>query len=145
MSGAAGSDGDRVVSARAPEPMGLYPAARRVGGLLFVSGLGPRKRGESRIPGVLYAADGTKIGRDIEVQLRSVCDNLRAVLEEAGSSWDRIVDVTAFLTHLSEDFPTYNRVYAELFGGVQPARTTLGVTSLPSPIDIELKVIATID
>ena len=89
--------GDRIESNRAPEPMGLYPAARRVGNLLFVSGIGPRKRGESRIPGVQYAADGTKIGRDIEVQLRSVCDNLRIVLEDAGSSWDRIVDVTAFL------------------------------------------------
>ena len=137
--------GDRIESARAPEPMGLYPAARRVGNLLFVSGIGPRKRGESRIPGVIYAADGTKVGRDIEVQFRSVCENLRIVLEDAGSSWDRIVDVTTFLTHMAEDLPIYNRVYAELFADVRPARTTLGVTSLPSPIDIELKVIATID
>lgn len=137
--------GDRIESARAPEPMGLYPAARRVGNLLFVSGIGPRKRGESRIPGVLYAADGTKIGRDIEVQLRSVCENLRIVLEDAGSSWDRIVDVTTFLTHMEEDFPIYNRVYAELFADVRPARTTLGITALPSPIDVELKVIATVD
>lgn len=137
--------GDRIESARAPEPMGLYPAARRVGNLLFVSGIGPRKRGESRIPGVRYAADGTKIGRDIETQFRSVCENLRIVLEDAGSSWDRIVDVTAFLTHMDEDFPTYNRVYAELFADVRPARTTLGITALPSPIDVELKVIATVD
>jgi len=136
---------DRFESSRAPEPMGLYPAARRVGNLLFVSGLGPRKRGEPRIPGVLYAADGTKIGRDIEVQMRSACENLRMVLEDAGSSWDRIVDVTTFLTHMAEDFPTYNRVYAELFADVRPARTTLGITALPSPIDVELKVIATID
>jgi 2-aminomuconate deaminase len=140
------SDADeRIESARAPEPMGLYPAARRVGNLLFVSGIGPRKRGESRIPGVLYAADGTKIGRDIEVQFRAVCENLRIVLEDAGSSWDRIVDVTAFLTHMAEDFPIYNRVYAELFADVRPARTTLGITALPSPIDVELKVIATVD
>ena len=136
---------DRIESARAPEPMGAYPAARRVGGLLFVSGIGPRKRGETRIPGVRYAADGTRIGRDIETQLRSACQNLRIVLEDAGSSWARIVDVTVFLTHLDEDFPTYNRVYAELFGDVRPARTTLGISALPSPIDIELKVIATID
>jgi 2-aminomuconate deaminase len=125
--------------------MGLYPAARRVGNLLFVSGIGPRKRGESRIPGVLYATDGTKIGRDIEVQFRAVCGNLRIVLEDAGSSWDRIVDVTTFLTHMDEDFPIYNRVYAELFADVRPARTTLGITALPSPIDVELKVIATVD
>jgi len=136
---------DHIESARAPEPMGLYPAARRVGTLLFVSGIGPRRRDEGRIPGVLYAADGTKIGRDIEAQLRSVCQNLHIVLEDAGSSWDRIVDVTAFLTHLTEDFATYNRVYAELFADVRPARTTLGVTALPSPIDVELKVIATVD
>jgi 2-aminomuconate deaminase len=139
------SDGERIESARAPEPMGLYPAARRVGNLVFVSGIGPRKRGESRIPGVLYAADGTKIGRDIEVQFRSVCENLRMVLDDAGSSWDRIVDVTTFLTHMDEDFPIYNRVYAELFADVRPARTTLGITALPSPIDVELKVIATVD
>jgi 2-aminomuconate deaminase len=93
----------------------------------------------------LYAADGTKIGRDIEVQFRSVCENLRMVLDDAGSSWDRIVDVTTFLTHMDEDFPIYNRVYAELFADVRPARTTLGITALPSPIDVELKVIATVD
>jgi 2-aminomuconate deaminase len=136
---------DRIDSPRAPEPMGPYPAARRVGNLLFISGLGPRKRGETRIPGVRYDMDGMKVGRDIEVQLRSVCENLRIVLEDAGSSWDRIVDVTAFLTHLEEDFPVYNRVYAELFADVRPARTTLGITRLPSPIDVEFKVIATVD
>lgn len=135
---------DRIESPRAPEPMGLYPAARRVGDLLFVSGLGPRRRGETRIPGVLYDDAGVKIGRDIEVQLRSVCENLRIVLEDAGSAWERIVDVTVYLTHMTEDFPAYNRVYAELFADVRPARTTLGITALPSPIDIELKVIATV-
>lgn len=135
---------ERIESARAPEPMGLYPAARRVGDLLFVSGLGPRRRGETRIPGVLYDDAGVKVGRDIEVQLRSVCENLRIVLEDAGSAWERIVDVTVYLTHMAEDFPAYNRVYAELFADVRPARTTLGITALPSPIDIELKVIATV-
>lgn len=135
---------DRIESPRAPEPMGLYPAARRVGDLLFVSGLGPRRRGETRIPGVLYDDAGVKVGRDIEVQLRSVCENLRIVLEDAGSAWERIVDVTVYLTHMAEDFPAYNRVYAELFADVRPARTTLGITALPSPIDIELKVIATV-
>jgi len=142
-----GGESDRgiVESSRAAEPMGAYPAARRVGNLLFVSGLGPRVRGATAIPGVLLDAKGAKVGRDIEAQCHSVFANLRMVLEDAGSSWERIVDVTAFLTHLEEDFAVYNRVYAEAFGEVRPARTTLGIVRLPSPIDVELKVIATVD
>jgi 2-aminomuconate deaminase len=132
-------------SQRAPEAVGPYPHARRVGKLLFLSGIGPRERGASTIPGVITDIDGRKVGRDIEVQCRSVFDNVRTVLEDAGSAWENIVDVTTFLTHMDEDFPTYNRVYREYFGHVRPARTTLGISALPTPIDIELKVIATID
>jgi 2-aminomuconate deaminase len=132
-------------SQRAPEAVGPYPHARRVGNLLFLSGIGPRERGASVIPGVTTDIDGRKVGRDIEVQCRSVFDNVRTVLEDAGSAWKNIVDVTTFLTHMDEDFPTYNRVYREYFDDVRPARTTLGILALPTPIDIELKVIATID
>lgn len=128
----------------APEPVGAYPHARRVGGLLFLSGIGPRVRGEKRIPGVQTDDEGRVTGRDIEAQCRSVFDNVRQVLEEAGSSWDRLVDVTVFLTHMEEDFATYNRIYAEYFRDNQPCRTTVEVKSLPTPISIELKCIATI-
>ena len=129
----------------APEPVGAYPHARRVGDLLFLSGIGPRVRGETRIPGVETDQAGRIIGRDIEAQCRSVFDNVRQVLEEAGSSWDRLVDVTVFLTHMEEDFATYNRIYAEYFAANQPCRTTVEVKSLPTPISIELKCIATIE
>ncbi len=131
-------------AARAPEPVGNYPHARRVGNLLFLSGIGPRVRGARDIPGVELDAAGAVIGRDIEAQCRSVFDNVRLVLEEAGSSWNRLVDVTVFLTHMKEDFDTYNRIYAEYFRDNQPCRTTVEVTSLPTPIAIELKCIATI-
>lgn len=131
-------------AADAPEPVGCYPHARRVGNLLFLSGIGPRVRGARDIPGVELDAAGIVVRRDIEAQCRSVFDNVRRVLEEAGSSWDRLVDVTVFLTHMKEDFDTYNRVYAEYFSENQPCRTTVEVTSLPTPIAIELKCIATI-
>jgi 2-aminomuconate deaminase len=129
---------------RAPEPVGSYPHARRVGNLLFLSGIGPRVRGSRDIPGVELDAAGEVVRRDIEAQCRSVFDNVRLVLEEAGSSWDRLVDVTVFLTHMKQDFDTYNRIYAEYFRDNQPCRTTVEVTSLPTPIAIELKCIATI-
>lgn len=136
---------DIIESGRAPEAVGPYPHARRVGNLLFLSGIGPRVRGATEIPGVITDAEGRKIGRDIEVQCRSVFDNVRTVLEDSGSSWQNMVDVTVFLTHMDEDFATYNRVYHEYFGDVRPARTTIGISALPTPIDIELKVIATIE
>ena len=129
---------------RAPEPIGSYPHARRVGDLLFLSGIGPRVRGSTEIPGVELDAEGRVIARDIEAQCRSVFDNVRFVLEEAGSSWDRLVDVTVFLTHMEEDFATYNRLYAEYFRNNQPCRTTIEVKSLPTPIAIELKCVATV-
>jgi 2-aminomuconate deaminase len=134
-----------IHSQRAPEPVGLYPHARRVGNLLFLSGVGPRERGSTRIPGVELDADGNVISCDIAEQCRSVFANVRAVLEEAGSGWDRLVDVTVFLTDMKRDFETYNRLYAEYFADVQPCRTTVEINALPTPIAIELKCIATID
>ena len=134
-----------IESSRAPEPVGLYPHARRVGGLLFLSGVGPRERGIRKIPGVEMNAAGDIVSYDIEEQCRSVFRNVRCILEDAGSSWDRIVDVTVFLTNMKADFDAYNRVYAEHFADNRPCRTTVEVGALPTPIAIELKVIATID
>lgn len=132
-------------SSRAPEPVGLYPHARKVGNLLFLSGVGPRQRGSREIPGVTLGPDGRVLSYDIETQCRSVFANVRAILEEAGASWDRLVDVTVFLTNMRDDFATYNRVYAECFADCRPCRTTVEVNALPTPIAIELKCIATID
>lgn len=131
-------------SSRAPEPVGLYPHARRVGDLLFLSGVGPRERGTKKIPGVELNDAGEIVLYDIETQCRSVFENVRAIVEDAGSSWDKIVDVTVFLTNMKDDFAAYNRVYAEYFADNQPCRTTVEVGALPTPIAIELKVIATI-
>ena len=133
---------DRVISNRAPEPVGAYPHARRVGNLLFVSGLGPRARGSTTIPGTTLDGDGNVVSYDIETQCHSVFKNVRAVVEEAGSNWDSIVDVTVFLINIKADFPTFNRIYADYFKTNQPARTTVEVRALPTPIAIELKVIA---
>ena len=131
-------------SARAPEPVGLYPHARRVGNLLFLSGIGPRKRGTREIPGVTLRGDGTVESHDIEAQCRSVFENVRAVLEDAGGKWEDLVDVTVYLTHMKDDFATYNRLWAEYFKDARPCRTTVEILSLPTPIAIELKCIAEI-
>ncbi len=131
-------------SNRAPEPVGLYPHARRAGDLLFLSGVGPRERGTDSIPGVELDDQGNISSYDIEKQCHSVFSNVRMILEDAGSSWENIVDVTVFLTNMKDDFKTYNRVYAEYFKDNQPCRTTLEINCLPTPIAIELKVIATI-
>ena len=136
---------DNVISGRAPEPVGAFPHAKRVGGLLFLSGIGPRVRGTTEIPGVTLDADGEVASYDIEKQCLSVFNNVRTVLEDAGSSWDRIVDVSVFLTDMKRDFPVFNRLYAEHFADNQPSRTTVEINRLPTPIAIELKVIATID
>jgi 2-aminomuconate deaminase len=136
---------DRVVSQRAPEPVGAFPHARRVGNLLFLSGIGPRVRGTKEIPGVTLDASGQVSDHDISAQCLSVFQNVRTVLEDAGSSWDRIVDVTVFLTDMQRDFSTFNRLYAEHFARNQPTRTTIEINCLPTPIAIELKVIATIE
>lgn len=136
---------DIISSSRAPEPVGLYPHARRVGNLLFLSGVGPRERGTKKIPGVELDEQGNISSYDIEAQCHSVFRNVRYILEDAGSSWEKIVDVTVYLTSMKNDFPTYNRLYAEYFKDNRPCRTTLEVSRLPTPIAIELKVIATID
>ena len=136
---------DRAIdSSRAPEPVGLYPHARRVGNLLFLSGVGPRERGTKKIPGVEVNGAGEIVSSDIEAQCRSVFENVRAIVEDSGSSWENIVDVTVFLTNMKDDFAKYNAVYAEYFSGNRPCRTTVEVNRLPTPIAIELKVIAII-
>ena len=134
-----------VDSSRAPEPVGLYPHARRVGNLLFLSGVGPRTRGTKTIPGVEVNEAGEIVSYDIETQCRSVFQNVRYIIEDAGSTWEKIVDVTVFLTNMKDDFAAYNKVYAEYFADNLPCRTTVEINKLPTPIAIELKVIATID
>jgi len=129
---------------KAPEPVGSYPHARKVGNLLYLSGVGPRQRGEKDIPGVELDSAGNIVAYDIETQCHSVFKNVRYILEEAGSDWDKLVDVTVFLTNMKDDFKTYNRLYAEYFKDNQPCRTTVEISSLPTPIAIELKCVATI-
>jgi len=134
---------NRIISERAPEPVGAYPHARQVGDLLFLSGVGPRERGSKKIPGVTLDQEGNMISYDIEAQCRSVFKNVKTILEDAGSGWEKIVDVTVFLTNMKDDFPIFNRVYRKYFKDNQPCRTTVEVNALPTPIAIELKVVAT--
>jgi len=132
-------------SSRAPEPVGAFPHAKRVGNLLFLSGIGPRKRGSKEIPGVTFDSAGNVVDYNIETQCRAVFENVRLVLEDADANWNDIVDVTVFLTNMKKDFPTYNKLYAQYFSGEgqpNPTRTTIEVGALPTPIAIELKVIA---
>jgi len=134
-------------SARAPEPVGAFPHAKRVGDFLFLSGIGPRARGSKEIPGVTLDSAGRIVSYDIATQCRAVFENVRLVLEDAGASWNNIVDVTVFLTNMKKDFPVYNKLYAEHFAGPgkpNPTRTTIEILSLPTPIAIELKVIAAV-
>ena len=134
-------------SSRAPEPVGAFPHAKRVGTLLFLSGIGPRVRGSKEIPGVTLDSTGKIESYDIETQCRAVFENVRLVLEDARASWNDIVDVTVFLTNMKRDFSIYNKLYAEYFAGQgkpNPTRTTIEVTALPTPIAIELKVIAAV-
>lgn len=134
---------DKINSDKAPEPVGLYPHARRVGNLLFLSGVGPRKKGSKDIPGVTLDSSGKIISYNIEEQCHSVFQNVRYILEASGSRWENLVDVTVFLTNMKDDFSTYNKIYAEYFKENQPCRTTVEILSLPTPIAIELKCIAT--
>lgn len=134
-----------LYSDRAPKAVGSYPHARKVGNLLFLSGVGPRKLNSKTIPGVELDEEGNIVSYDIETQCRSVFDNVRYIVEDCGSSWENIVDVTVFLTNMKDDFKTYNKLYAEYFKDNQPCRTTCEINCLPTPIAIELKVIATID
>ena len=133
---------DIVRTDTAPAPVGAYPHARRVGNLLFLSGVGPRQPGTNAIPGNVVDADGKLVGYDIEAQCRQVFANVRAVLQASGARWEDLVDVTVFLTDITRDFAAYNRLYAEHFAGVDACRTTLGITALPTPIAIELKCVA---
>jgi len=138
---------DNYVSDRAPEPVGAFPHAKRLGNLLFLSGIGPRKRGTKEIPGVTFDADRNVVDYDITAQTLSVFENVRTVLEDAGAAWDDIVDVTVFLTDMKRDFATFNKLYAEHFAGEgkpNPTRTTVEVGALPTPIAVELKVIASV-
>ena len=134
-----------INSQRAPEPVGPYPHAKRVGNLLFLSGVGPRKRGSKEIPGVTLNDKGEMVTYDIEAQCHSCFANVRAIVEEAGAKWENVVDVTVFLTNMRADFATFNRVYAEYFGATRPCRTTVEVGALPTPIAVELKCIAVVD
>jgi 2-aminomuconate deaminase len=131
-----------IRTAAAPKPVGAYPHARRVGNLLFLSGVGPRDPATNAIPGNVYDTDGKLAAYDIAAQCRQVFANVRAVLEAAGARWEDLVDVTVFLTDMARDFTAYNKIYAEYFTAAQPCRTTLGITALPTPIAIELKCVA---
>jgi len=136
---------DIIHTDKASKPLGAYPHARKAGNLLFLSGIGPRDPKDNSIPGLELDSSGNILKYDIEAECRSVFANVKAVLEASGSSWDKIIDVTVFLTNMKKDFPVYNKIYAEYFASVQACRTTVEVKSLPTPIAIELKVIATID
>ena len=132
----------KIESKSAPKPVGLYPHARRVGNLLFLSGIGPRDPETNGVPGLKQSASGNFIEFDFEAQCHSVFQNVRRVLEDSGATWDSLMDVTVFLVNMERDFHTYNRIYAEYFKDNQPCRTTVGITALPTPIAIELKCIA---
>lgn len=136
---------DQVFSTnKAPAPVGAYPHSRKVGNLLFLSGVGPRKAGSNDIPGLIRDKNGNFEHFDFEAQCRSVFENVRIILEESGSKWENLVDVTVFLVNMKRDFHTYNRLYKEYFAHVSPCRTTVEINSLPTPIAIELKCIATL-
>ena len=136
---------ENVKTNKAPDPVGKYPHARKVGNLLFLSGVGPRRPGTNVIPGVMMDGQGNAVGHDIEEQCHSVFENVRIILEEAGSGWKNLIDITVFLTNMSRDFDIFNKIYSDYFADNQPCRTTVEVNSLPTPIAIELKCIATIE
>lgn len=133
---------EKISTRRAPEPVGAYPHARRFGELLFLSGVGPRKPGTKEIPGVTLGPNGEILAYDVAVQTESVIENIRIILEDAGSSFDKILDVQVFLTNMKQDFKIYNEIYAKHFTNVGATRTTIEVGALPTPIAVEFKVIA---
>ena len=143
------SNSTKISTDNAPKPVGLYPHARKVGNLLFLSGVGPRTAGsdanDSGVPGLDLDHNGNFKSFDFEAQVHSVFANVKAILEASGSSWNELVDITVFLVDMKRDFHTFNRIYAEYFKENQPCRTTLAINSLPTPIAIELKCIATVD
>lgn len=134
-----------VFSDKAPEPVGAYPHARKVGNLLFLSGVGPRKRGSKEIPGATIDGSGNLISYDIGVQCHSVFENVKNILEASGSHWENLVDVTVYLTNMKNDFAAFNEIYAEYFKENQPCRTTVEVSALPTKIAIELKCVAVLE
>ena len=136
---------NKIDAASAPKPVGMYPHARRVGNLLFLSGIGPRHPETNEVPGLTRSASGNFTTFDFSAQCHSVFQNVKIVLEACGASWDSLVDVTVFLTDMQRDFHTYNQIYAEYFKDNQPCRTTVGIDSLPTPIAIELKCIAVVE
>ena len=139
------NDDGPIFSENAPTAVGAYPHAHRVGNLLFVSGIGPRQAGTDEIPGEpIRDADGNLLDYDIRAQTRAVIENIKAILEDAGSSLDNVVDCLSFLINMDQDFAGYNEVYAEYFSEIQCARTTVAVRALPTPIAVELKVVAKI-
>jgi len=135
---------DVIQASSAPKPVGVYPHARRVGDLLFLSGIGPRDPATNAIAGNEYFADGRLRKYDIQAQTRAVFANVRTVLQASGATWDDLVDVTVYLTDMARDFKAYNAIWAEHFpdAATAPCRTTLGITALPTPIAIELKCVA---
>ena len=143
------ADASKISTTNAPKPVGLYPHARKVGNLLFLSGVGPRNAGrdanDSRVPGLELDHNGNFKTFDFEAQVHSVFQNVKSILEASGSSWEQLVDVTIFLVDMKRDFQTFNRLYAEYFKENQPCRTTVEINSLPTPIAIELKCIATVE
>jgi 2-aminomuconate deaminase len=138
------SDKNKIMSNEAPKPVGLYPHARRVGNLLLLSGIGPRDPETDGVPGLQQSASGNYLAFDFEAQCHAVFQNVRRVLEASGAKWEDLVDITVFLVNMERDFHTYNKVYAEYFKENQPCRTTVGISSLPTPIAIELKCMAVI-
>lgn len=142
------NDEEKISTDKAPKPVGLYPHARKAGNLLFLSGVGPRQantsNNDSQVPGLQQDHNGNFVSFDFEAQVHAVFANVKTILEASGSSWDNIVDVTVFLVNMQRDFSTFNRLYAQYFKDNQPCRTTVEINALPTPIAIELKVIATV-
>ncbi len=136
---------DKISTDKAPEPVGAYPHARKVGNLLFLSGVGPRKRGSKEIPGVTQDSSGNVLSYDVVIQTKSVIENVKNILEASGSTLENVVDVQVFLTNMKKDFKSFNEVYAETFAKIGATRTTVEVGALPTPINVEFKVIATLD
>lgn len=136
---------DRIHADQAPEPVGRYPHARKAGNLLFMSGVGPRTKGSSSIPGVTLGKDGKVTSYDIVLQCHAVFQNVKVILEASGARWENLIDITVFLTNMERDFAVFNKVYGEYFQENQPCRTTVEVNALPTPIAIELKCIAVLE
>jgi 2-aminomuconate deaminase len=136
---------EKIDAPQAPKPVGAYPHARRVGNLLFLSGIGPRDPLTNSVPGLERSPSGNFIQFDFEAQVHSVMQNVKSVLEASGAKWENLVDITVFLTDMQRDFHTFNQIYATYFAEHQPCRTTVGINSLPTPIAIELKCLAVLD